>query len=146
MVVHADNLSLFDVAAFVERFETRESGIEMTMMTFVTDAPETCGIVELDANGAVRAFHEKVANPPGNLANAAVYIIGPKVIEFIAGLGNDTVDLSTEVLPHFMGRINTYTNTIYHRDIGTPESLRTAQLEFPEVAAKHRTLLPASYV
>ena len=145
MVVHADNLSLFDVAAFIKRFETRASGIDMTMMTFHTDAPQSCGIVELDAKGVVQAFHEKQANPPGNLANAAVYIISPEVMEFIAKQGKERVDFSTEVLPHFMGRINTYTNTIYHRDIGTPESLRIAEQEFPGIAEKHSDLLGARH-
>jgi hypothetical protein len=28
-----------------------------------------------------------------------------------------------------MGRINTFHNDIYHRDIGTPESLRAARRE-----------------
>jgi mannose-1-phosphate guanylyltransferase len=136
MLVHADNLSLFDVQAFLERFAQRPPGVEITMMTFVTDAPQSCGIVELDAAGVVRAFHEKVANPPGNLANAAVYILSPAVMAFIAGLGKDTVDFSTEVLPKFLGRINTYENATYHRDIGTPESLRRAEVEFPTVAAR----------
>ena len=133
MVVHADNLSLFDVKAFVKRFETRDRDIDMTMMTFQTDAPQTCGIVATDARGVVRAFHEKQPNPPGNNANAAVYIISPAVMEFIAGLDQEKVDLSTEVLPHFLGRMNTFDNTIYHRDIGTPESLARAQAEFPAV-------------
>ena len=34
------------------------------MMTFVTDAPMACGIVELDEQGLVQEFHEKVASPP----------------------------------------------------------------------------------
>ncbi len=137
MVVHADNLSVFDVGAFIDRFEKRGAGIDMTMMTFHTDSPQSCGIVELNAEGVVVAFHEKQPNPPGNLANAAVYIIGPNVMRFIAGLGRETVDFSTEVLPHFLGRINTYTNTIYHRDIGTPESLARAEQEFPAIARSH---------
>jgi len=141
MVVHADNLSLFDVQDFVKRFETRESHIDMTMMTFHTDAPQSCGIVELDTRGTVVGFHEKQPNPPGNHANAAVYILGPAVMDFIAGLGKEIVDISTEVLPSFMGRINTYTNTIYHRDIGTPESLRAAEAEFPGIAKQHGELL-----
>lgn len=135
MLVHADNLSLFDVHAFIERFETRAKNIEITMMTFHTDAPQTCGIVELDDKGVVQAFHEKVKNPPGNLANAAVYILAPTVLEFIAGLGTDVVDFSTEVLPEFMGRINTFLNDRYHRDIGTRESLLAAQSEIPVVLA-----------
>ena len=138
MLIHADNLSLFDVRAFIERFDSRDENIDLTMMTFHTDVPETCGIVELDERGAVCAFHEKVKAPPGNLANAAVYILAPTVIEFIASLGREVIDFSTEVLPHFMGRINTFHNDVYHRDIGTLESLTLAQSEYPvAVARKH---------
>ena len=136
MLVHADNLSLFDIRAFIARFAERQAGVDMTMMTFLTDAPETCGIVELDPTGIVRAFHEKVPNPPGRLANAAVYILAPAVLEFIAGLGKADVDFSTEVLPKYLGRINTYENAVYHRDIGNPESLRRAEAEYPSVAAR----------
>ena len=138
MVVHADNLSLFNVRSFVERFETRLPGIEITMMTFHTDTPRSCGIVELDGDGTVRGFHEKVDDPPGDLANAAVYIVAPSVIDFIAGLGKPIVDLSTEVLPHFIGRINTFENTVYHRDIGTPQSLAVARHEFSRLQLASR--------
>lgn len=138
MLSHADNLSLFDIHAFVERFETRSSNIDITMMTFHTDVPETWGIVELDEHGLVRAFHEKVKNPPGNLANAAVYILAPPVMDFLAGLSNEVIAFSTEVLPHFMGRINTFHNGIYHRDIGTVETLLAAQNEYPAAVAKQR--------
>jgi mannose-1-phosphate guanylyltransferase len=130
MLVHADNLSVFDVSDFCQRYEKREANIEITMMTFNASEPETCGIVELDDHGIVRAFHEKVKNPPGKLANGAVYILSPAVMDFLASLGKEMVDFSTEVLPHFMGRINTFHNKVYHRDIGTIESLRIAQQEF----------------
>jgi mannose-1-phosphate guanylyltransferase len=45
------------------------------MTTSHTEVPETCGIVEFDDLGVVRAFHEKVNLLPGNLANGAVYIL-----------------------------------------------------------------------
>ena len=32
----------------------------MTMMTFQTDSPNLCGVVELDSTNIVRAFYEKV--------------------------------------------------------------------------------------
>ncbi len=141
MLVHADNLTLFDLQSFVARFETRTPNIDITMMTFRTDAPETCGIVELDHDGVVQAFHEKVKNPPGNLANAAVYILAPSVMTFIESLGKDVVDFSTEVLPRYIGRINTFENEIYHRDIGTVESLAAARLEYPPIAARAKARL-----
>lgn len=137
LVAHADNLSLFDVDAFRQRFESRAEAIEITMMTFRTDRPQSCGIVELDAQGTVRGFHEKVAAPPGNLANAAVYILSPAVTAFLERLNKPVIDLSTEVLPHFVGRINTFENEVYHRDIGTIESLEIARREYPAVAARH---------
>ena len=130
MVVHADNLSVFDVPRFIASHAARPRDAALTMMTFDTDAPQACGIVEQDAGGIVTRMHEKVANPPGTRANAAIYIFEPEVVDFIASLGRPVVDLSTEVLPHFMGRIWSFHNAGYHRDIGSPESLRKAQSEF----------------
>lgn len=130
MVVHADNLSDFDVHAFIHAHAERPPHCVITMMTFSTDDPRSCGIVELDHRGVVTRFHEKVANPPGNLANGAVYIFEPEVLAFLRGLGKSIIDLSTEVLPAFLGRIWTFHNDRYHRDIGTPESLKAAESEF----------------
>lgn len=130
MVVHADNLTRFEVNKFIDAHRSRAIGAEITMMTFRTDAPQSCGIVELDSRGVVQQFHEKVDKPPGDLANAAVYIFEPTVIDFLAALGRDVVDISTEVLPAYLGRIQTFLNDEYHRDIGTPESLALAEQEF----------------
>ena len=99
------------------------------MMTFDTDTPKNCGIVE-ERDGIVIAFHEKVAHPPGKKANAAVYICEPEILEYLATLHQSTIDLSTQVIPNFLGKIWTFHNDIYHRDIGTPESLALAQKEF----------------
>lgn len=130
MVVHADNLTRFDVKKFIAAHKDRVHGTEITMMTFKTDAPQSCGIVELDSRGVVQQFHEKVDNPPGDLANAAVYIFEPTVISFLLSLGRGVIDISTEVLPAYLGRIQTFLNDDYHRDIGTPESLALAELEY----------------
>jgi mannose-1-phosphate guanylyltransferase len=110
----------------------------MTMMTFITDAPQTCGIVEKNRKGLVIGFHEKSSSPPGNLANAAVYIIEPEVINFIESLRLPVLDFSTNIVPHFLGKIFTYHNDVYHRDIGTLASLAQAQLEFPMICSALR--------
>lgn len=131
MVVHADNLSRFPVHEFIAAHRQRPDGAAMTMMTFDTDVPQSCGIVELDARGVVQRFHEKVANPPGTRANGAVYIIEPEVVDFLGSLEREFLDFSIDVIPAFLGRIATYHNTGYHRDIGTIDSLRKAEAEFP---------------
>lgn len=130
MVVHADNLTRFDVAAFIRAHADRTPGTDLTMMTFDTDAPQSCGIVETDARGVVVAFHEKVPSPPGIRANAAVYIFEPVIVDFLASLGKEVIDISTEVLPEYLGRIQAFHNADYHRDIGTLRSLELAECEF----------------
>jgi mannose-1-phosphate guanylyltransferase len=126
MVAHADNLTDFDVRGFVAAHESRPAGHAITMLGFRTDAPRSCGILELDRRGTVVAFHEKVDDPPGDLANGAVYIFEPEVVDAIAALGRPQVDLSTQVIPEYVGRILCVETHGYHRDIGTPESLRRA--------------------
>jgi mannose-1-phosphate guanylyltransferase len=126
-VAHADNYCLCDFAAFARAHAARPAGMVMTMMTFRTDTPESCGIVELDGRGVVTGFFEKVARPPGNLANGAVYIFEPEIVDFMVSLGSPVVDLSTEVIPRFVGRIYTWENRGVHRDIGTAASLQAAQ-------------------
>jgi mannose-1-phosphate guanylyltransferase len=126
LVAHADNLTTFDVAQFSAAHARRPAPCAITMLTFRTEDPHSCGIVELDAAGVVIGFHEKVNDPPGDLANAAVYIFAPEVAEFIARSNRRVIDLSTEIIPHFVGRIIAVEGRGYHRDIGTIESLRQA--------------------
>jgi mannose-1-phosphate guanylyltransferase len=132
ILIHADNLCFCDFRAFMHAHEQRPQGTVITMMTFTTPTPQTCGIVELDERNVVQAFHEKVPNPPGNHANAAVYILAPEIFDFLASLGKEKIDFSTEVIPHYMRRIVTFHNDVYHSDIGDIESLLAAQNIQPE--------------
>lgn len=138
LVAHADNLTDFDVQGLIEAHRARPAGHVMTMLAFRTDDPSSCGILELDRRNTVLAFHEKVENPPGNLANGAVYIFEPEVITDIARLGKPTVDLSTEIIPNYLGRILCVETHGYHRDIGSPASLLRAHIEFPQGSRKDR--------
>ncbi|WP_407658548.1 nucleotidyltransferase family protein [Leptospira limi] len=129
LLVHGDNLCVCDLESFVKfHFSERPKGCSITMMTFRTDSPKTCGIVELDQHGIVQKFHEKVENPPGNLANAAIYLIEPEVLNWI-NERNSVNDFSNQVLPEFLGKISTWENKGIMRDIGNPESLAKAQKE-----------------
>lgn len=130
MLIHADNLSSFNIKAFIEHHNKRPANCEITMMTFVTDKPRSCGIVETNADGVVCSFHEKVENPPGNLANGAVYILEPSVLAFLDTFDKSIIDFSTEVLPNFLNRIFTFQNLDYHRDIGTIDQYNLALCEF----------------
>ena len=136
LVAHADNLTDFDAPALVRAHAARPAGCAITMLAFRTDAPRLCGILELDRAGIVRQFHEKVDDPPGDLANGAVYIFEPEVVDRIAALGKPVVDLSTEIIPGFIGRILAFEHRGYHRDIGNVESLERANWEYPRVIGR----------
>jgi mannose-1-phosphate guanylyltransferase len=133
LLAHADNLTDFDLPRLCAAHAARPPGCAMTMLAFRTDDPRSCGILETDAADVVRGFHEKVADPPGNMANAAVYLLEPEVADAATRLGKSVVDFQTEVIPSFLGRILMVETGGYHRDIGNPEALRKAHAEFPAV-------------
>jgi mannose-1-phosphate guanylyltransferase len=137
LVAHADNLTWFDVQAFVNRHDHRPhpERVPITMLTFETDSPETCGIVERDTEGLVVAFHEKVPDPPGRIANGAIYLFEPDILHFLRGLGREVIDLSHDILPRFMGRMATFHNDQYLRDIGNLESLARAEQDVASTPA-----------
>jgi mannose-1-phosphate guanylyltransferase len=122
MVIHADNYCLADLSAFIRAHLNRPSECLMTMMTFRTKSPKSCGIVEVDARGVVIGFTEKVDQPQGNLANGAVYILSAELLKILKEDSHLVTDFSTEVLTHLMGRIYTYETPEVFIDIGTIES------------------------
>lgn len=129
LLVHADNWCQCDFVNFLNYHRNhRPEHCSITMMTFESPTPETCGITETDEEGVVFAFHEKSKNPPGNKANGAVYLLEPKVLKWIDE-HPDTRDFSTEVLPHFVGSIATWNNTGIHKDIGALTMLLKAQCD-----------------
>ena len=129
LLIHADNATDFKLYELIEAHQKRPKDCLLTMLTFDTDNPESCGIVEIDARGVVKAFHEKVENPPGNRANGAVYAFDWPFIQLMNSLkDSDSIhDLSTQVLPKLINRIATLHTKSNFLDIGTPESLIKAQ-------------------
>jgi mannose-1-phosphate guanylyltransferase len=129
LFIHADNLSFCNFQSFIDAHNNRDSICEITMMLFQTDNPSSCGIVELNVNNIVEKFHEKVSNPPSNLANGAVYILEPSIFNVLEKFTKKEIDFSNDVLPQYMGKINTFLNNEYHRDIGSVESYALSQIE-----------------
>jgi len=121
MLIHADNYCLADLSAFQQAHRDRPKGCLMTMMTFRTNEPSACGIVELDDRSVVIGFHEKVINPPGNLANGAIYILSKELIKKLHVEFCNTSCFSTQVLPTLLNKIYTYETNSILLDIGTPK-------------------------
>mgnify|MGYP001312369035 CR=1 FL=1 len=126
LLIHSDNYCMADFNAFVSAHKNRPKECLLTMMTFRTNNPTSCGIVELNHQGVVTKFYEKVSNPPGNLANGAIYILSAELLEMIKKELSYVEDFSTEILNRLMGRIYTYETHELFIDIGTPETYQKA--------------------
>ncbi|MDG2252523.1 MAG: nucleotidyltransferase family protein [Methylophilaceae bacterium] len=126
LLIHSDNYCMADFNAFTEAHQNRPKECLLTMMTFRTNNPSSCGIVELNQQGIVTGFYEKVTNPPGNLANGAIYILSAELLEMIKKELYSAKDFSTEILSHLIGRIYTYETQEIFIDIGTPEAYKQA--------------------
>ena len=132
-LAHADNFTLFDPMALMQAHHSKPSQCLATMMTFETDSPTNCGIVELNAQGVLTGYYEKVTNPPGNIANAAVFLLDKQALKWLDQAPMAT-DFCKEIVPLGIGHFQTYFNGVYHRDIGTIASLNQANQDYLNLA------------
>lgn len=122
LLIHADNYCLADFREFIAAHRQRPDGCLITLMAFRSPTPETCGILKLDERGIVSEFHEKVLNPPGNLANGAVYLLSSDFIRLSKTEFSNLKDFSIEIIPKITKKIFSHETKSTFIDIGTIES------------------------
>lgn len=127
LLIHADNFSTFDLNKLIAAHYKRPSKCLMTMLIFESHKPSSCGIVELDRYNIVTAFHEKKVNPPGNLANGAIYVFEDELLDWILKKYPYATDFSTEIIPNLLGKIYSYFTKDPWIDIGDINSLKKAR-------------------
>ena len=133
IMLHTDNMTNFDLSELIKADEQRPKNCLMTMLTFETNSPQTCGIVVRDKDMIIRDFFEKVNNPPSNIANGAIYIFDSTLLEELSQKNSSLFDFSKEVIPLFLGRIFSYHTQKDFIDIGTPENLIKAKKIFKKI-------------
>ena len=116
-----------DLQDFLISHRERQAYCQLTMLTFDTKTPSSCGIVEIDNHQVVQAFHEKILEPPSNRANGALYAFEQDFLSHLNLMNPRPSDFSTEVIPTLTGRIQTWHTEQAYIDIGTPEALTAAQ-------------------
>ena len=126
LLIHADNAMAEGLGGLLEAHRRRPPRCEMTMMTFDTIDPQSCGIVLTTREGVILEFHEKVSNPPGNCANGALYAFSSSLLEVIANINPQPSDFSKEVIPRLIGMINSYHTQEPYIDVGTLDALKSA--------------------
>jgi len=127
ILLHADNYCVENLDSLIDAHKKRPQGCLMTMLTFKSSNPSSCGIVSLDERGVVKDFNEKVKENYGNVANGAVYVLSNESIEIIKNKFSHTKDFSTEIIKNFLGKIYTYQTTKFFTDIGTLKEYEIAQ-------------------
>ena len=127
LLIHADNAMAGNLKDFLAAHRQRQSYCKLTMLTFNTNTPSSCGIVEIDDKEVVQAFYEKLVDPPGNRANGALYAFEQDFLDDLNQMNPSPSDFSTEVIPKFLGRIQSWHTHQAYLDIGTPEALTSAQ-------------------
>lgn len=127
LLIHADNYCMADFQAFFTAHACRPSHNLLTMMTFNAIDPSQCGVVEIDAAGQVINFYEKLPNPPGRQANAAIYLLSSHLLKLMNTEFRQVRDFSTEVIPHLLGRMGTWHTEQALIDVGTPQGYAWAQ-------------------
>ncbi len=131
LVIHADNLTDARLGVLADAHQAAGPEVLLTLLAFRSETPSQCGILELDKACRVTGFHEKVANPPGNLANGAVYVCSPAVIDRMIAMDKLELDLSTEVIPALLPHVLALEHRGFFMDIGSPEALALAHSRFP---------------
>ena len=126
LIIHADNYCLADFTAFQRAHINRPAECLMNMMTFRTNNPSSCGIVKLDERGIVSDFYEKVDQPPGNLANGAIYILTPELLKKLGTDYHESKNFSTEIISRFIGQIYSYETSEIFIDIGNEDNYSQA--------------------
>lgn len=127
LLIHADNATNVDLAEFIKAHRNRPEGCLLTMMTFNTDSPSKCGIVQVNKEGVVEGFYEKVTDPPGNTANGAIYAFDNEFLTFLNEMEVTPTDFSNQVLPGLCRQIYTWHTDDVYIDVGTPDNLMKAQ-------------------
>lgn len=125
-VCYSDNLTDYNLSEFYDFYKLKQMPASMAL--FRTDTPESKGIVSLDDHSVITTFEEKPKNPESNLANAGIYIFQPQILDLIPKF--ESADIGFDLLPKLIGKISGWESTDYLIDIGTPQSLAQAELDW----------------
>ena len=126
LLIHADNYTNDDLINFINMHNLKPKDCLLTMLTFTTDNPSSCGIVQKDEMGRIIKFYEKSRHSHGFCANGALYAFDEDFVSFIGDKSHNFTDFSNEIIPLLIGRIFSWHTTKTYMDIGNVNALKKA--------------------
>lgn len=128
LVLYGDVMVRMDLEEMIRR--QKESGADATLAAHSNDHPFDSDLLEVDDKLRITRMLPK-PHPEGawlpNLTNAAVYVLGPKLLELIPT--DHPTDFARDIFPEALRRglyLQAYRTAEYIKDAGTPE-------RYPEV-------------
>ena len=134
LVMHGDNYFEAELGPLLTAHINRKVGTVMTMATFSTNSPELCGTVVTDDDGIVLDFFEKTTETTSSRANAAIYLISPDARSFFLDVSPGENDISLNVIPKLLGKIQEHFLPGVFIDIGSPIGLAQAEASFNRIS------------
>jgi mannose-1-phosphate guanylyltransferase len=129
LVAHADNMFNFNLKELFISHEKKNKQAIATMLTFYTNEPQNCGVISMDEDFIINKFDEKNPSLSGrSLANAAIYIFSKDVFDYFDEKKN-FIDLSLDIIPKLVGKINGCIHQGNIIDIGTFSAWNRANLD-----------------
>jgi len=121
LVLNGDIFADLSYGEMIEKH--RETGASATIALCQVVDPSRYGVAEIGEKGRIRSFIEKPAKgtAPTNLINAGIYVLSPKVFQYIPK--GKTVSMEREVFPKLAEAGELYGHVVQGLwiDIGKPE-------------------------
>jgi mannose-1-phosphate guanylyltransferase len=111
------------------QFHKENNALATIVVTKVNDA-KRFGLVEIGKNGKIISFIEKPKYSTSGYINAGLYILEPKIFDYIKS--GEKVSIENDVFPVLVeeGKLFAYKHNGYWIDIGLPEDYERAQADF----------------
>ena len=129
LVFNGDSYVNIDLHRFVQFHRSRQS--HMTLALAKKPCSGSFGLVEVESDGVVKRFSEKIVTGKAEWVNAGIYVMEKSIFGSIPQ--NGVVSLEREIFPKWVGQgLHGYAQEEELFDIGTPLSFTQAQLYFSE--------------
>ena len=125
-LLHADNYFKDSLQNLIDIHKNAPDEVLISMGTFIIEDPSFFGTVKVDSNSIVTEYLEKDPLSPHKVANSAIYIMKPAIAQYVGNLSILENDLSKDLIPKLVNRIQAVALDGYFLDIGTPENYRLA--------------------
>lgn len=127
LAMNGDIITSLNIGRLI-RFHRKVRGIG-TIALKKFDVPVPYGYIEVDSDSSIKKFTEKPTLTFS--ANAGVYVLEPKVFDYIRK--NQVASLETETFPTLLkkgGKLNGYYEDAYWADVGTITDFERVDKEF----------------